>query len=476
MRLIFICFCALILAMPVYATIINVPGEYATIQAGIDASVNGDTVLVAPGEYVESDTIENKNILLKSSEGPSATVIRGYFSLLGSQIDSNCILLGFDFNGYGLSGSHDHLIYSHQGAPIIWGNIIENNISTFRGAGILLEDSPAIIRSNIIRNNWAGVYGGGIYATDSDTMVWDRVIIEGNIVSGNWAGDMMDHGDYGGIAMSKAGIIRYNLVTGNRANRVIYAAYGGGIAAGVSKTKIYNNTIVGNMAFGQGGHGMGGGLIIWLIDRTGDGFAKNNIIAFNSNGGGVYGYVLDSAYMAWDYNLLFSNDSANYIHISPGPHDIQTDPLFADRFSGDYHLLFNSPCIDAGDPSFPLDPDSTRCDIGAYFFNQSVGLDEDGAPSGPYRFTLSQNYPNPFNSQTIISYYLDRESTVSLHIYAITGHLILPLVNKELQKSGKHKYTWDGRDAGGRPVSTGIYFYELYVDGSKESKAMIMIK
>ena len=95
-----------------------------------------------------------------------------------------------------------------------------------------------------------------------------------------------------------------------------------------------------------------------------------------------------------------------------------------------------------------------------------------------------QNYPNPFNGEAIISYHLDKESTVSLFIFSITGHLVLPLVNKDVQGVGEHSYTWEGRDANGKMVSTGIYFYELYVNDPaattagkhRESKAMIMIK
>jgi hypothetical protein len=60
-------------------------------------------------------------------------------------------------------------------------------------------------------------------------------------------------------------------------------------------------------------------------------------------------------------------------------YNIFLDPLLADTGSGDYHLTWanwptpdstKSPCIDAGDPSEPFDPDGTRPDIGAFYFNQ----------------------------------------------------------------------------------------------------------
>jgi hypothetical protein len=272
------------------------------------------------------------------------------------------------------------------------------------------------------------------------------------------------------------GFLRYNLIINNIASRIIYQAQGGGVRAGGSRTRIYNNTISGNSAYGDGGHGLGGGLHTTTLLPNGESFAKNNIIAFNSRGGGVYCHVADSSDSLWDYNLVFGNSNVDYIGLAPGPNDINSDPQFSDRFSGDYRLLQDSPCIDSGDPSFPLDPDSTRADIGAYYFDQSVGIDEDGEPTGPYRFSLKQNYPNPFNGQTMISYFIEKQSSISLFIFSITGHLIVPLANQEIQGAGEHKYIWEGMDAYGKTVSTGIYFYELYVNEHRESKAMILIK
>jgi hypothetical protein len=458
-----------LLASPLLARVINVPGEYATIQAGIDVSVNGDTVLVAPGEYTEVVTIRDKNIFLTSAEGPDTTHINGRLNIFGTSIDTTCVLRGFRISMH-VERPYNNLhplIYINLASPLILGNIIERYAATTFGAGIRLDTSGAIIRANIVRDNWSLIDGGGIESRGHD------ITVEGNVVSNNFAGNIPEQGDFGGIYAN--GLIRYNIISGNIASRSISGALGGGLASSISHSQIYNNTIVGNRALGNGGNGYGGGLLAFA-SYSGNGFIKNNIIAFNPNGSGVYVELADSAYWNWDYNCLFGNDSADYAGCQPGPHDINADPLFVDRFSGDYHLASNSPCIDAGDPSFPLDPDSTRADIGAYFFDQSVDVEEDGAPTGPYDFTLRQNYPNPFNAQTIISYCLDKEATISLHIYAITGHLVKPLLNKEMQGAGEHNYIWDGRNAKGEMVSTGIYFYELYVDDSRESKAMIMVK
>jgi len=461
-----------------YALIIHIPADYPTIQQGIDAAANGDTVLVAPGEYEENPVIVDKNILLTSAEGPTNTHISGHASIRGFSVDTTCVLRGFRISmvvedPYRNSYS---LMSVYQGSPIIMGNIIEDNETTQSGAGVLSYVSGAIIRNNIIRNNYTFNRGGGIAAARVDTFFLHRNIIEGNIITGNRAGwSACESGNAGGISAGAAAIVKYNLIVDNETFRYGCQPEGGGMRISATHKTVHNNTIVANSARMGSSDGLGGGMMILGINAR-EGIFKNNLIAFNTYGGGVYGSISDSADVEWDYNLVFGNGGGDYIGIEPGPHDIQADPMFVDRFSGDYHLLPNSPCIDAGDPDSPLDPDGTRADIGAYYFDQTVGIDDDGQPTGPYQFQLRQNYPNPFNSETIISYYLPESAVVSLHIFAITGHFVKALANKEIQSAGEHEYTWDGTDRNGKEVSTGIYFYELYVDDHRESKPMIMIK
>jgi hypothetical protein len=52
--------------------------------------------------------------------------------------------------------------------------------------------------------------------------------------------------------------------------------------------------------------------------------------------------------------------------------NINEDPLFVDRAAGDYRLTALSPCVDAGDPASELDPDGTRADMGAFYFDGGV--------------------------------------------------------------------------------------------------------
>ena len=65
----------IILSASVFAATIQVPGEFPTIQAGIDMAVVGDTILVAPGMYYESLSYGGKDVVVVSESGPEQTII-----------------------------------------------------------------------------------------------------------------------------------------------------------------------------------------------------------------------------------------------------------------------------------------------------------------------------------------------------------------------------------------------------------------
>ncbi|NQT25317.1 T9SS type A sorting domain-containing protein [candidate division KSB1 bacterium] len=91
-------------------------------------------------------------------------------------------------------------------------------------------------------------------------------------------------------------------------------------------------------------------------------------------------------------------------------------------------------------------------------------------------FCLEQNYPNPFNASTQITFEIPQSGQVKLNVYNALGHRIICLVNENLQ-SGFHATTWNARDAMGKDVSSGIYFYSLTYGQQKNitnSKMLLM--
>ncbi len=109
-----------------------------------------------------------------------------------------------------------------------------------------------------------------------------------------------------------------------------------------------------------------------------------------------------------------------------------------------------------------------------YEFDQLVDVPQSSQPL-PESFELSQNYPNPFNPTTTISYSLPRRSNVTIEIFNLLGQRIRTLVD-ESQSSGPHRVDWDGRDAAGKTVSSGVYLYRLKAGESVQSKKMILLK
>lgn len=93
----------------------------------------------------------------------------------------------------------------------------------------------------------------------------------------------------------------------------------------------------------------------------------------------------------------------------------------------------------------------------------------------PLHTALWANYPNPFNPETTIKYDVDKEGFVSLKIYNLLGQEVRTLFEGR-KGAGRHTIQWNGRDAGNRPVSSGIYIYRLQTDRFSSSRKMILLK
>ena len=111
------------------------------------------------------------------------------------------------------------------------------------------------------------------------------------------------------------------------------------------------------------------------------------------------------------------------------------------------------------------------------FINQGTPATAVAAETAtPTAFALGANYPNPFNPATTIPLVVpDGAKEVDLTIYNVLGQPLRRVWTGPLA-AGEHRLTWDGRDAQGQLVATGVYVYRLQVDEQTRTRKMVKIE
>jgi len=93
----------------------------------------------------------------------------------------------------------------------------------------------------------------------------------------------------------------------------------------------------------------------------------------------------------------------------------------------------------------------------------------------PGKYAVYQNYPNPFNSVTSIPFDLCDGGNVNFIIYNLSGQKVRTLINGK-KMAGFHEVMWSGKDDLGNPVATGVYLYQLSVNGFIQTRKMIFLE
>ena len=93
----------------------------------------------------------------------------------------------------------------------------------------------------------------------------------------------------------------------------------------------------------------------------------------------------------------------------------------------------------------------------------------------PIAFTLHQNYPNPFNPITNLRYDLPEQAQVTLTVFDLMGRQITQLVNTT-QESGYKSVQWNATNSFGKPVSAGVYHYQIQAGEFVQTKKMVLLK
>ena len=93
----------------------------------------------------------------------------------------------------------------------------------------------------------------------------------------------------------------------------------------------------------------------------------------------------------------------------------------------------------------------------------------------PVTYILHQNYPNPFNPITTLRYDLPENGLVNITIYDMLGKQVKTLIN-QTQDAGYRSVIWDATNDYGKPVSAGIYLYQIQAGKYLHTKKMVLLK
>ncbi len=392
------------------------PYAATNIQDAIDAATDGDTVLVTNGLYAAGGRVVygalsnrvavTKPVVVRSVNGPAATLIRGY-----------------QIPGTTYGGSAVRCVYLTNGAALV-GFTLANGATRnaggpyqeASGGGIWCASESATVSNCVIAGNAAALYGGGTY---SGTLV--SCLISGNVAYGGGgsysgrlrncvlAGNAAQRGGYGGGAY--AGSLDNSLVTDNS------AAYDGG---GAHSSILRSCTVAGNAALRNGGGAyagsltncllvgnsalVGGGADLDYYDNAVNCTVVSNYASSSRGGVSVSGAIHNCIVY---YNTAPDHPNgllgkSTYCCTTPLPaasHNLTNEPVFVDLTAGNLRLQSNSPCINAGQNAFAsssTDLDGRprivhgTVDIGAYEFQgpgagefigwlEASGLAKDGS-------------------------------------------------------------------------------------------------
>lgn len=401
-------FALLAIALPgrAGAAVIQVPADHATITAALAASSPNDEIQVAAGTYAPSTNGETFPLLLNKA-GIQLVGAGDAVTILDSE------------------GGAQVIMADAAGGPRVSGFTLTGGRAA-RGSGVFVNSGDVQIDHTLITDNGSNLRGAGIFVK-ADATPW----IHHNVIWENFDTDPEGTEDPHGVVFqdTAAGIVEHNLIGRTDGNGLLTSAE--------SQPVVRHNIFLEN---GQVGPPLRGRGICWFSSSPA--LVSHNL--FHAN---------QVAALLWtDGGGNLSAAAANDVDANDGVFgNLDADPLLADPDLGDFSLTMNSPAIDAGDPTLPLDPDGTIADLGPFYFDQGANAVASlPRQDGILRLAIQ---PNPFRWSATLRWRGEPVAVDRFEILDATGRRI-----HTLGAAGRDAVEWDGRDSTGRSVAPGVYF------------------
>lgn len=459
------------------AQVISIPNDYSTIQGGINAAQNGDTILVSAGTYTENIDFIGKNLVIGSlflttgdTSHISQTIIdggqNGSVVTLDNSEGPSAVLTGFTIqNGSGTFITNQNFgggIYIEGASPhLSYLYILNNNITTGRGGGVYANNSDLVMDHLTVKGNSAGLAGGLYLGNDFNTNLNanPKPTLLNSVVNGN-TGTFRAGGVYCSYAIVTLQRVE---ITNNTSDN------GGGFYLGNCKVILSHLTLESNTANTEGG----------IMYFDGSEAVIANSILWNNTPQNMYLYP-DPAFST--VTIAYSNvqDTQSTVNSADGvlnweSGNIDADPLFFGM--GDYYLQSGSPCIDSAAVLYVWQTDTVvnwapseyvgpAPDMGAYEERVFMNISD---PSSPISGSLSLDaFPNPFQDLINFSYSLITDTRIEISLYNLQGKLIRNGAT-DLQSYGTHQGSMDVSD-----LPAGIYLLHLQTeDGLVDQKKIL---
>ncbi len=436
-----------------------VPQDFDTITAAVAAANDGDTIVVGPGVYSENVRLYGKAIVLESADGSLVTTIDGSEQTLGSMLASCVICLDGEgpstvIRGFTLTGGTGSIApgltegtgggaICVEASPTFESCRFIGNSAINRGAGLSLRDNvdlanvaqcefidnggcalgggvsifngAALIFECTFSGNSALISGGGLFVDEvTSTVAIRSCLFEGNASAfgggARLSGALTSVNDcqfFGNDAVGLGGALMVTEVDslvsdcwfqGNSADS-------GGAIAGEESMRVERSVFWQNVASDVGGGFIAGGLFGSGSEIDHCTFVDNE--AGSGTAGGLYAFAAGATVS----NSIFWNNGSTPLDQESGSIEaryslveggfagfemVVGDPLFADPVQGDFRLTVGSPCIDAGDPVTPFDPDGSEPDLGAFPFVEGREFIR-GDTNGDFQFDISDPVASLFS-------------------------------------------------------------------------------